>query len=100
MDQYMGYVLPGAREAINELKKKFNIVIYSARVSDDLEALKEMKNWLKKNQIYFDDIKEKVVAEVYIDDRAVRADPNNGYSWSNALNGISEIENKIEKQKK
>lgn len=86
-----GYVLPGAKESIDKLKKKYKIIIYTARVYDDKEALNRVKQWLKKNDIYFDEVKEKIIADLYIDDNAVRCAPLKGVDWDAALEEVEKI---------
>jgi hypothetical protein len=50
------------------------------------EQLKMVKDYLDKNQVPYDMIVPKMVAEVYIDDRACLVDPNRGISWEQAMN--------------
>lgn len=70
----------GAREAMQELKDAgFRIIIFTVRGNS-----KRIKEWLDEHDIVYDYINEnpdqpadssgKIIADVYIDDRAVRAD--------------------------
>jgi hypothetical protein len=85
---------PGSKEAIDELKKYFNIVIFTARVSPTAhgkEGAKEqrenIKKWLKKYNIYYDKITcEKIPASFYIDDRAIRFS-----NWEKTLQLVSKL---------
>lgn len=87
-----GYVLKGAREAINNLKEKYRIIIFTSRLSKeniDFEKQKILvEEWLQRNDIYYDDITaEKFPAKFYIDDKAVWF-----RSWEQTLKNISERE--------
>jgi beta-phosphoglucomutase-like phosphatase (HAD superfamily) len=63
-------VVPGAREALRELRKKgWLIALHTARHFNHFTITRE---WLEKNQIPFDHIiMGKPTARYYIDDRAV-----------------------------
>ena len=90
--------ISGAREALNELKERgYEIVIFSARTGKSKPDWKEqermMKEWLIKYGIPFDMItSEKLPAEYYIDDRAVRFEGN----WAATLQVIRQLESMIE----
>ncbi len=64
-------VNPGAREALNLLKKKgFILIIYSARTWAEYELTID---WLKRNKIPFDQlILGKPQGDYWIDDRAIK----------------------------
>jgi len=75
-----GEPLPGAREAIKELKQSgYSIIIFTTRGSDS----DDLRRWLIKYDIPFDGLNQnlptapknisdkKVIATVYIDDRAI-----------------------------
>jgi len=76
--------LSGAKEAIDKLKNKFKIVIYTTRASasshnptERNEQIKNIEQWLTKHNIPFDEITgDKVGAVAYIDDRAIRFENN------------------------
>lgn len=73
-----GNVIPGAREFLAELKKKCFVVIYSARVHVDPTLVDDIKEYLDKNNLDYDEIyygygKSEAVA--YIDDRAIECNP-------------------------
>jgi hydroxymethylpyrimidine pyrophosphatase-like HAD family hydrolase len=90
-DFYFGKVLPGAAEAMRNLRQEgWYIIIYTTR--GNRNAVKE---FLDANQITYDAINEnpfqpdnakdgKLLADVYIDDRAITFDGN----WSTALSKI------------
>jgi hypothetical protein len=70
---------PGARKAMQEFKDRgYRIIIFTVRGDDEL-----VKDWLNEHEIPFDyinenpdqpeDASDKVLADVYIDDRAVPA---------------------------
>lgn len=93
----IGPIYPGAKEALQKLSEKYTIVISSCRASalfrklnpesaipdqhppDGRDYVKEMEDFLVKNEIPFDRIDRgdegKVVAVAYIDDRAVHFNP-------------------------
>ena len=73
----------------------YKIVIHTARICSELSTtkltiqtnrLKDVEDYLKENNVPYDDIAPKIIADAYIDDRAVICDPNDGYSW----NGVEE----------
>lgn len=78
-----GPLKPGAKEAIDTLKQDYIIVISSCRTSamfkdqpDRAQIITAMVDFLSENDIYYDRIDNgeegKIVAEAYIDDRAIR----------------------------
>jgi len=87
-----GSVIPGAREFLAELKKKCFVVIYSARVHVDPTLADDIKEYLDKNNLEYDEIyygygKSEAVA--YIDDRAIECNPSEDReAYSRALNRI------------
>jgi len=78
-------------------KNGFEIVIFTTRASklnakemggDYKDQIQKVKDWLNKNNIYFDRItSDKLAAEFYIDDRAIEL--RNG-DWSNIINIIKD----------
>jgi hypothetical protein len=85
-----GAPLPGALEALRELSKKWNLIIFSAKVRPDRPLVKgktgyELVNeWLEKYDVrqYIDEIThEKPRASFYIDDKAIEFTNN----WSSIL---------------
>jgi len=89
--------IPGAKEAIDYLKNKFKIIIFSTRASKRYnqspssdELVKEMKKWLDARDIYYDDITgEKLGAIAYIDDRAIRFEEN----WKPIIKMVDKLHN-------
>jgi hypothetical protein len=84
-----GDPLPGSIDAIKHLSKKFNIIIFTAKVKSDRPLVNGktgmllVKEWLKKHDIaeYISDItSEKPRAELYIDDNGYRFE-----DWNNTL---------------
>ncbi|MFW6310828.1 MAG: hypothetical protein ACOC1K_01185 [Nanoarchaeota archaeon] len=77
-----GYVIDGAKEFIDELRKNHQIVIFTTRASKGnnpnyKEAIKDIGYWLNENDIYFDFITgDKLPAIIYIDDNAIRFENN------------------------
>jgi hypothetical protein len=62
----------GVREAIEEMRKTHNVIIYSCRASDP-DGLEAIKRYLTEHGIEVDGITDrKPVAEFIVDDRAVR----------------------------
>jgi hypothetical protein len=63
--------VPGIREAIAGIRKKYRVVVVSTRCASE-EGKAAIKAWLSKYDIVVDDItKEKPPAVVYVDDRAI-----------------------------
>lgn len=89
-----GYVIPGAKEAIDKLKNDYNIIIYTARIIGNPDAIYDIEKFLIDNDIYYDEIKEKIIAEFYIDDRAIRVDPENNYKWEDIWDQVNLIKRK------
>ena len=85
-----GKVIPGAKEAIDQLKDKFKIVIYSARIRPDFgieQGINDITEFLNNNNIYYDEIAIcKPVAKYYIDDRAIRF-----VNWDDALQQVQTV---------
>lgn len=86
----------GAREVIDWLKRNgYEIVIFTTRASksnaEELggnqdEQIKQISEWLKKHNIYFDKItSEKLAADFYIDDKAIQI--SNG-DWNSVMDVI------------
>lgn len=76
-----GDPLPGAKAALIELSKRYDLVVFTAR--HDLPAVQE---WLRKHRFahFFKDVtNRKPQAKIYLDDRAVRFS-----SWEQALEDI------------
>lgn len=68
--------LKGAKEAIDELKKKYNIAIFSVRANDE-KGMQGIKDWMSKHNIYFDTvIGNKPNGFVFIDDRSIEFNNN------------------------
>lgn len=89
-----GHLLPGAKEAIDELKGEYEIVIFTSRLSqmhdeDEINRQRELlSSWLTANEVYYDDMTaDKRPAEFYIDDKALRFEGN----WEDILNKIKNI---------
>jgi len=88
--------IDGAKEAIDQLRQNFEIVIFTTRASTSDNGsertdmlLDELKQWLEDRSIYYDMItSEKLGAIAYIDDRAIRFNGN----WEETLNFIKSIE--------
>ncbi len=88
-----GKVLPGAKEALEEMKELgYYLIIHTCRTDG-----KEVAKFLKEKEIPFDAINinpnapefdGKPVADIYIDDRAI----NFGGNWRKALVQIKEFE--------
>lgn len=66
----------GIREAINDIRKLYRVVVVSTRC-DTSDGIMAVKEYLAKHDIVVDDVmKEKPPAIVYIDDRAICFDGN------------------------
>lgn len=88
--------IEGVKGAIDLLKEKYVIIIFTTRVSPgqkngNMEAVNQAKQYvskyLNKYQIHFDDITaDKIAAKAYIDDRAFRFE-----TWSKTLNDLQSV---------
>lgn len=76
-----GPIIPGAKDAIIKLSKKYNIIIFTAKAKQDRplingkNGVELVKEWLDKHGLlsYIKDVTaEKPRALVYIDDKAIR----------------------------
>lgn len=88
-----GEPIEGSLEAIKNLSKQYNVIIFSAKVRPDRPlvngktGLELVTEWLKKHQIldYVVDIThEKPRAKFYIDDKAVHFENN----WTQILKEV------------
>jgi len=86
----------GARDVIDFLRKNgYEIVIFTTRASeenakelggDHIDQVNQVKDWLDKNDIYYDRVTaEKLAADFYIDDKAIHI-PNG--DWNVVMNVI------------
>jgi len=76
-----GNVIDKAKESIEKLRQKYEIVIFTTRAAQKTQPLdgptseelvKDLKEWLDKNGIYYDKITgDKLGAFAYIDDNAI-----------------------------
>lgn len=88
--------IPGAKEAIDILKNKYEIIIFTTRVSETNKSpektkmlLVDLKRWLSDHEIYYDQITaEKLGAVAYIDDKAIRFNGN----WKETLKFVETLE--------
>jgi hypothetical protein len=77
----------GSREAIARLRKRFRVVVHSARCATD-EGHRAVEAWLVKHNIEVDEVcRFKPPASVYVDDRAV---PFRG-DWDQAISDIHDF---------
>lgn len=82
----------GAKEAIDHLKDKYKIIIFTTRACKKYNInptskylVEKIKIWLKDHDIYYDDItSDKIGAIAYIDDKAIRFENN----WNDILTMI------------
>lgn len=83
----------GAKEAIDTLKDRYEIVIFSTRASckenkDCQQQIMSMRKWLGRHDIHYDDItSEKIGAFKIVDDLAITFK-----SWSQVLKDIKSAE--------
>jgi 5'(3')-deoxyribonucleotidase len=91
-----GDPLPGSIDAIKKLAKKYNVVIFTAKVKPDRPLVDGktgvllVKEWLQKYGILecvMDITSEKPRAELYIDD--------NGYRFENWIDTLNFVENNL-----
>ncbi|MCL5007048.1 MAG: hypothetical protein M1153_02845 [Patescibacteria group bacterium] len=82
----------GAKEAMDELSEKYNIVVFSRRAKE--QGGEAIENWLRKNKIKFTEVTgEKPRARWYIDDQAVHFD-----DWAKTLKRIKKLEARYAKR--
>tara|TARA_B100001113_G_C21006510_1_gene577322 strand:- start:599 stop:997 length:399 start_codon:yes stop_codon:yes gene_type:complete len=90
-----GEPLPGSIEAIKNLSKKYNIIIFTAKAKKNRPlvngktGVELVKEWLEKYDLldYVNEItSEKPRAKIYIDDNGYRFE-----NWAKTLNDIEEI---------
>jgi hypothetical protein len=86
--------MPGAREALARIHRRYRVVIFTTRVNPDLhggeEQLASVEAWLERHGFirgeHFDEITHvKVPALAYIDDRALHFT-----AWDTALDELAE----------
>ena len=85
----------GAREALEELSKEYNIVINSSRFQDD-DAMEVVRQWLIENDMDYELSKHKPHAHAYLDDRGINFDGN----WEKAVENIKSFRQYQEDDKK
>ena len=83
--EHYGEVIPGAREFLTELRKKYYIVIFTCRCNPELnnkytvpELKKLVEDWLKTNNMPYDDVYTEIgkpIAVAYVDDKGVNCMP-------------------------
>ena len=79
-----GPLKAGVKEALDQLIKQYDIIIYSCRsnhrMADRVQAIAAMELYLLKHQIPFTRIdmgfEGKVIADAYIDDKAIAFENN------------------------
>lgn len=80
-------VMPGAKEGLEELSKKYNLILSTARWETDID---KTHKWLEENNLkqYFTEIRinSKPSAIAYIDDRAIRFK-----DWRTTVNEFKDI---------
>ena len=88
-------MIPGAKEAIDELSKDYEIVIFTSRLSavhdeSEIERQKELlSEWLINNEIYYDDMTaDKRPASYYVDDKSIKFEGD----WNEVLRQIKSTE--------
>jgi hypothetical protein len=86
----------GAKETIDWLKEiGFEIIIFTTRASkenaeemggDHIKQIKNVENYLKDNEIYFDRVtSDKLAADFYIDDKAITIENGDWHSVKKIL---------------
>lgn len=77
----------GVREAIRHLRKRYRVVIHSARSGTE-EGCMAIRQWLQRHDIEVDDVcRTKPPAIAYVDDRAI---PFNG-DWQETIGEINQF---------
>jgi hypothetical protein len=77
----------GVREAIRHLRKRYRVVVHSARTAT-AEGCQAIQQWLQRHDIEVDEVCEhKPPAHVYVDDRAIAFTGN----WEETIAEISQF---------
>lgn len=85
-DVVYGKPVKGIKILINQLKERFNIVIYSSRCNKE-EGRQAIKIFCDKNKVYYDDISySKPPAFVTIDDRCICFNGNTEGLYNQIIN--------------
>jgi len=98
----IGDPIPGSREFLTEIKKKFRVIIYTSRINlehmrvDEVARLRaHIEHWLNENELPFDDVFTgfgKPLAVAFVDDRAVSCRPQEDEeAFENALREIAKL---------
>ncbi len=98
----IGEPIAGAREFLTEVKKKFRVIVYTARINaeslrgDEIARLKNhIERWLNENSLPFDEVYTgfgKPLAVAFVDDRAVTCRPQEDTdAFENALAAIAKL---------
>lgn len=81
--------VPGAREAVEELRKTYRVVVYSSRCRS-LAGRRAIQFWLHEYGIETDGVVDsKPQAVMYVDDRGIRFDGD----WAETLREIAGFSN-------
>lgn len=82
---YFGDPIPGAREFLQILRTKYEVIIYTCRCREGISGpekshllINRVREWLDKHDMPYDDIDAgsgKPIASYYIDDRGIRCTP-------------------------
>lgn len=78
--------VPGVKESLEKLSKKYTLVIHSARARSKTQ-IRMIQDWLTKNNLsqYISRIEPKIVAKLYVDDSAISFK-----NWGQALKEIND----------
>lgn len=78
--------VPGVKESLEKLSKKYTLVIHSARARSKTQ-IRMIQDWLTKNNLsqYISRIEPKIVAKLYVDDLGVTFK-----NWDQALKEIND----------
>lgn len=92
---HFGEPIPGAQDFLRDLRKDFDVVIFSCRCSEEIGKPEKgyllanrVRAWLDANGFEYDDVfagQGKPVASVYIDDRGVTCRPEESKDPSEAF---------------
>lgn len=86
--------ISGVKASIITLAKKYNIVIFSRRTTE--QGSRRIAIWLNKHNIPYSEITgEKPRAKWYIDDQAIHFD-----NWKQTLKELNRLDKEYEKNKK
>jgi hypothetical protein len=96
----IGDPFPGAADWVSQIHEHYRVIIYTTRVNvevnidyTEVTLIDILKGWLDKHGFLYDDIKPKVKAVAYIDDRAIVCTPKRSFkAWDYYASASSRLQ--------